>query len=101
MFGLGVWDMEKKLRRRGVAEVLAGAFQLPADAVAGMPRMELVGDGQLRIERHRGILAYDPTDVHIAAGPLTVRVRGLGLELGTMNRQELLITGRILSVELE
>lgn len=93
--------MEKKPRRRGAAEVLARALQLPADAVAGMPRIELVGDGQLRVERHRGILAYDPTDVHIAAGRLTVRVRGLGLELGTMNRQELLITGRILSVELE
>lgn len=93
--------MEKKPRRRSAAEVLAGAFQLPADAVAAVPRIELVGDGELRIERHRGILAYDPTDVHIAAGRLTVRVRGLGLELGTMNRQELLITGRILSVELE
>ncbi len=93
--------MGKKTRRRSAAELLAGALQLPADAVAGMPRVELVGDGQLRVERHRGILAYDPTDVHIAAGRLTVRVRGLGLELGTMNRQELLITGRIASVELE
>lgn len=93
--------MENRPRRRRAAEVLAGALQLPADAVAGMPRVELVGDGQLRVERHRGILAYDPTDVHIAAGSLTVRVRGLGLELGTMNRQELLITGRIMSVDLE
>lgn len=93
--------MEGQVRRRGAAEKMAQVFSLPADAVAGMPRIELVGDGQLRVERHRGILAYDPTDVHIGAGRITLRVRGLGLELRAMDRQELLITGRILSVELE
>lgn len=93
--------MEGQVRRRSAAEKMAQVFSLPADAVAGMPRIELVGDGQLRVERHRGILAYDPTDVHIGAGRLTLRVRGLGLELRAMDRQELLITGRILSVELE
>ena len=93
--------MEQKPRRRSPAEQLARLLSLPADAVAGMPRIELIGDGQLRVERHRGILAYDPTEVHIGAGPVTVRVRGLGLELRTMNRQELIITGRVFSVELE
>lgn len=93
--------MEGRTRRRSVAERVADAFALPADAVAGMPRVELVGDSQLRVECHRGILAYEPTDIHVGAGKLTIRIRGLGLELGSMTREALLITGRILSVELE
>ena len=91
--------MEEKPRRRGPAERVAQLFGLPADAVAGMPRLELVGDG--RVERHRGILAYDPAEIHIGAGRLTIRVRGTGLELRAMTRQELTVTGRIVSVELE
>ena len=93
--------MEQKPRRRSPAEHMARLLALPADAVAGMPRIELIGDGQLRVERHRGILAYDPAEVHIGAGRMTIRVRGLDLELRTMNRQELIITGRVFSVELE
>ncbi len=81
--------------------MVAQVFSLPADAVAGMPRIELVGDAQLRVERHRGILAYDPKEIHIGGGRVTVRVRGLDMELRSMNRSELLITGRIFSVELE
>lgn len=99
--GTGVFVMEQKPRARSAAEKVAQVFSLPADAVAGMPLVELVGDAQLRVERHRGILAYDPTDIHIGGGRVTIRVRGLGLELKTMNRTELLITGRIASVELE
>ncbi len=93
--------MDQKPRRRTLREKAAQLFSLPADAVAGVPLVELRGDGQLRVENHRGILAYGPTEIHIAGGKLAVRVRGSGLELRVMNAQELLITGRVTSVELE
>lgn len=93
--------MEGQVRRRSAAEKVAQVFSLPADAVAGLPLIELVGDHQLRVERHRGILAYDPNEIHIGGGRLTIRVRGLNLELKTMNRGELLIEGQVFSVELE
>lgn len=93
--------MEQKPRRRSAAEKVAQVFSLPADAVAGLPLIELIGDAQLRVERHRGILAYDPKEIHIGGGRVTIRVRGLDMELRSMNRAELLITGRIFSVELE
>ena len=93
--------MEEKVRRRGFAEKLAQIFDLPADAVAGLPLIELVGDKQLRVENHKGILAYDPREIHIGGGKVALRVRGLDLELKVMNAGELLITGQIFAVELE
>lgn len=93
--------MERQVRRRSAAEKLAQVFSLPADAVAGLPLLELTGDRQLRVERHRGILAYGPQEIHIGGGKMTIRVRGLDLELKVMNRVELLITGQIFAVELE
>lgn len=89
-----------KTRRRSPAEVVSQIFSLPADAVAGLPLLELTGDRQLRVEGHRGILAYDPQEIHIGGGKVTIRVRGAGLELKVMNRTELLITGQIMAVEL-
>jgi len=76
------------------------SFDLPADVVAGMPRIELIGREELRMEQHRGILAYGPEEIHISGGKLVVQVRGQGLELRAMNPTELLITGKISSVEL-
>ena len=77
----------------------AQLFDLPADAVANVPRVEMVGDNELHMAPHRGILAYGPEEIHISGGNLVVLVRGRGLELRAMTPEELLITGTVTSVE--
>ena len=91
---------EKGQRRHGLLEKTAQVFDLPADVVAGLPRLELVGDRELRMENHRGILAYGTQEIHISGGAFSVKVSGEELELRTMNALELLITGRITAVHI-
>lgn len=74
-------------------------FDLPADAVANVPRVEVVGNGELRMAPHRGILAYGRSEIHISGGSMVVMVRGSELELRAMTPDELLITGTITAVE--
>lgn len=81
-------------------EQSAQTFDLPADIVAGLPRMELVGERQFWMEGHRGILSYGTEEIHISAGRMAVCVRGAGLELRSMNAETLCICGRIAAVEL-
>ena len=88
-------------KKESVLERTAQVFDLPGDLVAGLPRMELIGDRELRMENHRGILAYGSEEIHISGGKLILKVRGEGLELRSMNAGELLITGQIRSVELD
>lgn len=92
--------MEKKGRKEGLLEKTAEVFDLPGDVVAGLPRLELLGDRQFRMENHKGILAYGSEEIHISGGKLIVKVRGANLELRAMNSSELLITGNIFGVEL-
>lgn len=77
---------------------VAELFDLPADVVAGLPRMEMVGSRQLYVEHHTGILAYSEVriDVNTAAGVL--RVEGEGLSLLAMTAEELRIGGQIAAV---
>ncbi|MBS6215892.1 MAG: YabP/YqfC family sporulation protein [Clostridiales bacterium] len=93
--------MAGKRKKESVLERTAQVFDLPGDLVAGLPRMELVGDRELRMENHRGILAYGSEEIHISGGKLILKVRGEGLELRSMNAGELLITGQIRAVELD
>ena len=93
--------MERGRKREGLLEKTAEVLDLPGDVVAGLPRLELVGRRELRMENHKGILAYGSQEIHISGGRLVVKVRGDGLELKAMNAGELLITGDIAGIELE
>ena len=91
--------MERNRKERVVLSTVAELFDLPADVVAGLPRLEMVGSRQLYLEHHAGILAYseEQIDVNTSAGAL--RVRGEGLSLLAMTAEELRIGGRIAGVE--
>ena len=93
--------MEKRQKREGLLERTAQVLDLPGDVVAGLPRVEITGSRELRMENHKGILSYGDDEIHISGGKLVVKVRGAGLELKSMNASQLLITGAIRAVELE
>lgn len=99
------WDevirMERNRRDRegGVLGTVAELFDLPADVVAGLPRLEMVGSRQLYLEHHTGLLAYteEQIDANTSAGVL--RIKGERLNLMAMTAGELRIGGKIVSVE--
>ena len=92
--------MSDQKQRLGLLARTAQAFDLPGDVVAGLPRIELVGREELRMENHKGILAYGTEEIHISGGSYIVKVTGEALELRAMTGLELLITGRITGVQL-
>lgn len=91
--------MERNERPRRVMTRAAELFDLPADIVAGLCHLEMIGDRQLFLEGHGGILSYGTEQIDINAGPLLLRVRGEGLTLCSMTDAELRIADRIDAVE--
>ena len=92
--------MERRGRREGLLEKTAQALDLPADILAGLPRVELIGDREVRMENHRGILSYGDDEIHVSAGGFVIKIVGEELKLRAMTGLELLVTGRIRGVEL-
>ena len=78
----------------------ADVFDLPADVIGSLPHLELIGDCQLLLGSHQGILAYSREAIDINCGKLIVRIGGQELELMAMNDSELRIKGKIEKVEL-
>ena len=89
-----------KSRRVGFLERTAEVFDLPADALAGLPKLELVGSGELRVENHKGILSYGREEIHVSGGIYLIKIAGQDLELRAMTGIELLITGKISQITL-
>ena len=91
--------MERKREQGGILEGVAELFDLPADVVAGLPRLELVGNRQLYLEHHTGLLAYSDTRIDANTPFGVLRVRGARLALMAMTAEELRIGGDIAAVE--
>ena len=89
----------KREREDGVLTHVAELFDLPADVIAGLPHIEMIGGRQLFLEKHRGLLAYSDETIDINTGAVVVRVRGKGLELLAMTAEELRVGGSIEAVE--
>ena len=86
-------------KKQSVLYAAAELFDLPADVISGLPRIELIGARQLYLERHTGLLSYsqERIDANTPAGIL--RIGGLNLTLLAMTGEELRVGGTILSVE--
>ena len=78
----------------------ADVFDLPADVIGSLPHLELIGDCQLLLSSHQGILAYSREAIDINCGRMIVRLGGQEMELTAMNGSELRIQGKIQRIEL-
>jgi len=91
--------MDRGKRKQSVLDSAAELFDLPADAVAGLPHVEVLGNTRFYMERHRGVLSYSGEEIAVNGEELIVRVFGSGLELVSMTGDALRIQGRIDRVE--
>jgi len=92
-------ERARKDREDGILSAVAELFDLPADVVAGLPRLEMVGSRQLYLEHHTGILAYSESQIDANTAMGVLRVRGEKLTLLAMTAGELRIGGKISAVE--
>lgn len=91
--------MEKGKREKRVLSGAAELFDLPADLVAGLIHLEVLGNQQLYMENHRGIISYSDQEIAVSGGGVILRVQGEGLTLVSMTGNALRIQGDILRVE--
>ncbi|NPV72822.1 MAG: sporulation protein YqfC [Pelotomaculum sp.] len=83
-------DFKKKVKRQ-----FSDFLEIPGDVVLDMPRITLVGNIQLLVENHRGIIEYTPEGVRIGVGEGELAVTGENLALRNIIPDELCIEGVI------
>ena len=79
----------------------ADKLDLPADIVAGQPRIELIGNGKCSIEPHKGLQEYTKETIIVDSSSGNVKIIGEGLNIIQMNRDRITVAGRIAGISLE
>lgn len=80
---------------------LTERLELPDEALLGAVKLTVTGGRRAVVENHRGVLEYGEERIVISAGRGKLSIGGSGLGIEAMNRRELLIRGRIQTVEWE
>lgn len=91
------WQDVKRKVKRQFSEFL----EIPGDVMLDLPKIILVGNIQLFIENHRGIIEYTPELVRVSVGEGEVEVTGEGLMLRNILPDELCVEGKINSLKFQ
>ena len=83
----------KKLR----TFITGGAF--PPEYLNALPDISILGMRTVRIEPHRGLLAYSEERILVRAADRVLCVTGRGLSLSSITAREIVIRGSIQGVE--
>ena len=76
-------------------------MDLPGETFPGQVLAEIAGENRILIEGHRGVREYSQNCMGVNVNFGMILVRGACLELGCMTKEQLVICGRIDSVELK
>lgn len=71
-----------------------------AKALSKLPLVELVGTDRVLIENHMGVLSYSLEEIEIKVTYGKFSVTGRDLKLMQMNREQMVIVGRIERIHL-
>ena len=95
------WEQERAPRKISLREKTSRLLlDLPADGVAGVPKVELLGDRELYLENYKGILSYGKEELHVDGGAWVLRISGRDLEIKAMRERELRIFGWVSKLEI-
>lgn len=90
--------MEIKKRGGEVRQRLADIFDIPKEVALDFPKINLIGNIQLYIENHRGIIEYRADAVRVSVSFGEIEVGGEQLTVRSITRDDLHLQGFIKSI---
>lgn len=87
-------QLSRKIRKWAVE-----ALDLPGDLVFDLPRLTMIGNKQLLIENHQGVVHFSPEELHLELKQGILTVEGAELVIKAIMPEEVIIEGRISGIK--
>ena len=88
-------------RQKGMLQSLARRLDIPQDIVLDLPRITMLGNKQILVENHKGIIEYTSQLVRISLSQGELTIIGSGLMLGNLQQEQILVEGEIREVRYD
>lgn len=74
-------------------------LELPKEIVLNMPKLTMLGNGDLIIENYKGIIEYDQDVVRVNTTAGIIKIMGVDIYIKEITAENIMIYGKILSLE--
>ncbi|MBR3152986.1 MAG: YabP/YqfC family sporulation protein [Clostridia bacterium] len=82
-------------------EKINQVLDIPREVGSNVPKITIVGFEELLIENYKGILEYEEFFVRVSTHIGNISINGFELNLNEMTEDDILVTGKIESVDFE
>ncbi|HZJ82588.1 MAG TPA: sporulation protein YqfC [Clostridia bacterium] len=89
----------RKKKLQEVKNTVSEMFELPKEITLNMPKINLIGNNQMLVENHRGIIEYSPNLIRVNSTVGVIRIQGKDLNLRNIATDDIMINGKIESIE--
>lgn len=86
-------------KTKEIRESISDLLELPKDIMLDLPRITLIGNLQLYIENHKGIIEYTSQRIRVNTKSGTIRITGKNLTIKIIIAEEIVICGNIENIE--
>jgi sporulation protein YqfC len=90
---------EEGTGRKTIREKFIELLELPKELVLNTPRLTMVGNSDLMVENHKGIVEFGDKGVKIITGTGIIKITGFGLLIKEITSEDIIISGSIDSIE--
>lgn len=83
-----------------VRKLMTEVLELPQDLVLDLPRITIIGNVQLTVENHRGVILYTDSHIRVAVTRGELVISGEQLSLRSILNDQIIVDGTISNVVL-
>ena len=87
--------------RKKVGETLADAFDLPKELIMDMPKITIIGNKEMAIESHKGIIQYTSEKIRIGIAGGELIVSGKDLLINSIVLEAIIIYGEFQQISFK
>ncbi len=92
--------MGKKEKIENIKENVSDVLELPKEITLNLPKVTMVGNTQIRIENHKGIIEYNENKIRINSKIGIIVITGKNLFIRNIIKEEVLLEGEFENVQI-
>lgn len=82
-------------------EIIAETFDLPKDIVLNVPKITIIGNDEITIENHKGIILFERNIIKVNTKVKIINIEGENFEILYIGDSTITISGKFKSISYE
>ena len=91
--------MQRKIEKS--IEIIAETFDLPKDIVLNVPKITIIGNDEITIENHKGIILFERNVIKVNTKVKAINIEGENFEILYIGDSTITISGKFKSISYE